>query len=53
MFHLVANDYVATKSELGVHLSDLKSRPDSSTVTRYIHVRHTGSPVRIFRETTV
>ncbi|XP_013774868.2 type I inositol 1,4,5-trisphosphate 5-phosphatase-like [Limulus polyphemus] len=27
--------------------------PDSGTVTRYIHVKYPGSPVQIFRETTV
>ncbi|XP_067131442.1 inositol polyphosphate-5-phosphatase A-like isoform X2 [Centruroides vittatus] len=27
--------------------------PDSATFTRYIHVKYPGSPVRIFRETTV
>lgn len=34
-------------------LLSARSSSDSATVTRYIHVRHPGSPVRIFRETTV
>jgi hypothetical protein len=26
---------------------------DATTITRYIHIKHSDSPVRIFKETTV